>query len=153
MAEQQALPPVARAIPQLGTPPPTAANANGQRDEKRSASKTVTDTIIGARRTSNKSTSLCLLAVSSGRLRYEQDWHSLARRAAVKALLQTVRHISAHHEVRKSPRLHCRVCLEDIGWCLSGAGCRPTLLGGVLKVDRFVTVITAILSCRPSYPG
>ena len=48
MAEQQALPPVARAIPQLGTPPPAAPNANGQRDEKRSASKTVTDTIIGA---------------------------------------------------------------------------------------------------------
>ncbi len=48
MAEQQALPQVARAgIPQLGTPPPAAPNPCGNRDEKRSASKTVTDTIIG----------------------------------------------------------------------------------------------------------
>lgn len=49
MAEQQAMPaPVARAIPRLGTPSPAPANPGGQRDEKRSASKTVTDTIIGA---------------------------------------------------------------------------------------------------------
>ena len=73
MAEQQALPPVARAIPQLGSPPPTTPNANGQRDEKRSASKTVTDTIIGAFRPSNKSTSLWLLFVLSGRFYGEQD--------------------------------------------------------------------------------
>ncbi len=76
MAEQQALPPVARAIPQLGTPPPAAPNANGQRDEKRSASKTVTDTIIGAFQQSKNSTFLCLLGVSrEGLLVYKSCKH------------------------------------------------------------------------------